>query len=267
MNKRLIHSSVDVAKSIGVAHDNMLRTCEKYTKEFKEEFNRSTHITSRNRKYPFYEMSDKALFLVVKSATSVRAMRFFDIFFDYIQLGFDADESIKIALDEIKLESNIKREYKTYILRGLNTGLFKIGKTSKPIDLRLKQIQGNSGEYLELICSIESDIEAKLHKELDEKKTNSEWFKLDKKDFEKIKRTYAKKLTLYDTIDYMLYCYYGNANKGTKLESVKDLVGGRQTVENMNKVRKIVERDYEANLDCELEVNYNDICKEIRETV
>lgn len=263
MISELTHTSVDIAKAIGVSHKSILSSCRRFSCNYQEDFVETTYTTARNKKYPCYKMSNKALFLVIKTAATKKAISFFDLFFDYIELGIKTEEAIAQCLIDIQFEINIKREFRTYILRGANTGLFKIGKTSKPVELRLKQIQGNSGEYLELICSIEKDVESILHKELRLKKTNSEWFSLDVKDFAKIKRTYIKKITIYDTIEYMLYSYHGYAKKGTKLESIDVLVNGKKTIENMNKAKAILSRDFEAHQDCDIEVDYVEVCQEI----
>ena len=67
---------------------------------------------------------------------------------------------------------------KTYILKDKNTGYYKIGKSSNPLD-REKTLQSEKPTY-ELIKIFNNDIETKLHKKYKKQNVRGEWFDLSK---------------------------------------------------------------------------------------
>lgn len=74
--------------------------------------------------------------------------------------------------------SSEKKSIKTYLIRNVETGRVKIGKSIDP-EGRLKQLQGPSGSKLELVAVILADIESILHSRFAALRTVGEWF-LDK---------------------------------------------------------------------------------------
>lgn len=67
---------------------------------------------------------------------------------------------------------------KTYILKDKNTGYYKIGRSSNPLD-REKTLQSEKPTY-ELIKIFNNDIETKLHKKYKKQNVRGEWFDLSK---------------------------------------------------------------------------------------
>jgi len=71
-----------------------------------------------------------------------------------------------------------KIKQKTYILKDKNTGYYKIGKSTNPLD-REKTLQSEKPTY-ELIKIFNNDIETKLHKKYKKQNVRGEWFDLSK---------------------------------------------------------------------------------------
>ncbi len=71
-----------------------------------------------------------------------------------------------------------KIKQKTYILKDKNTGYYKIGKSSNPLD-REKTLQSEKPTY-ELIKIFNNDIETILHKKYKKQNIRGEWFDLSK---------------------------------------------------------------------------------------
>lgn len=67
---------------------------------------------------------------------------------------------------------------KTYILKDKNTGYYKIGKSTNPLD-REKTLQSEKPTY-ELIKIFNKDIETQLHKKYKKENVRGEWFNLSK---------------------------------------------------------------------------------------
>ena len=67
---------------------------------------------------------------------------------------------------------------KTYILKDKNTGYYKIGRSSNPLN-REKTLQSEKPTY-ELIKIFNNDIETKLHKKYTKQNVRGEWFNLSK---------------------------------------------------------------------------------------
>lgn len=82
--------------------------------------------------------------------------------------------------------------FKTYILSDSNVGIYKIGK-SRDMKGRIKDLSiGNA--YLNLVAYIDKDIERELHKRLDNKRFQGEWFRLTKKEVNEIIEEYGFKI-------------------------------------------------------------------------
>ena len=84
-------------------------------------------------------------------------------------------------------ERNIKKvnNQKTYLIRDKEKDLVKIGKSNNP-DLRKKSLSISS-DKLELLHTIDVDVENKLHEKYAKKRVFGEWFNLNKKDIKGIK--------------------------------------------------------------------------------
>jgi len=79
--------------------------------------------------------------------------------------------------------------YSTYIIKDAS-GLFKIGK-SKNIERRIKALQ-TSNPTIELVLTIEGDIELNLHEKYAALRVKGEWFKLSELQINEIKQLYNK---------------------------------------------------------------------------
>lgn len=97
--------------------------------------------------------------------------------------GFEIFLNIShLAKEEEKTKS---MKYKTYLIKNPITGHYKIGKTSRTIEKRVKELA--VGAKLEIISFCNFDIEKKLHKRFESKLVYGEWFELTKYDIEIIK--------------------------------------------------------------------------------
>ena len=80
--------------------------------------------------------------------------------------------------DEIEKQKEEVINKKTYILKDKNTGYYKIGRSSNPLN-REKTLQSEKPTY-ELIKIFNNDIETKLHKKYNKQNVRGEWFDLSK---------------------------------------------------------------------------------------
>ncbi len=73
---------------------------------------------------------------------------------------------------------------------------FKIGKTSRCVNKRLKELQTGNHLKLEIYKTVyvpkKDNLEDKLHKELKDKRRNGEWFEMNHDDVLKIFNTIPK---------------------------------------------------------------------------
>jgi len=74
--------------------------------------------------------------------------------------------------------NNKKPEKKAYILKDNNTGLYKIGRSSNPLD-REKTLQAEK-PTIKLIKIFKDDIERELHDKYNKQRVRGEWFNLNK---------------------------------------------------------------------------------------
>ena len=99
---------------------------------------------------------------------------------EYIIYQENLSESL-IQLNYNKTHKTTKpkpKPKKTYILKDKNTGYYKIGKSSNPLD-REKTLQSEKPTY-ELIKIFNKDIETQLHKKYKKENVRGEWFNLSK---------------------------------------------------------------------------------------
>ena len=68
------------------------------------------------------------------------------------------------------------RTTKTYFVRGVQTGLIKIGKTTQSVDQRLQGLQCGSPDYLLVMKFVKEDREEELHKRFAHLRQHGEWF-------------------------------------------------------------------------------------------
>lgn len=64
---------------------------------------------------------------------------------------------------------------KTYIIRNNTNGLIKIGR-SRDVEQRVRSLSTATGSELELLCTIDKDIENELHRKFSNYRTMGEWF-------------------------------------------------------------------------------------------
>lgn len=64
---------------------------------------------------------------------------------------------------------------KTYIVRNNTNGLIKIGR-SRDVEKRVRSLSTAAGSELELLCTIDKDIENELHRKFSSYRTVGEWF-------------------------------------------------------------------------------------------
>jgi len=86
-----------------------------------------------------------------------------------------------------------KPDMNTYVIRAGNTNQYKIGKTSRSIRKRLRELQTGNPYPLRLYKVFPGDYERFLHIKFSTKRTrsNGEWFELDESDFKYINLKYS----------------------------------------------------------------------------
>jgi len=77
---------------------------------------------------------------------------------------------------EAKRLYKFRRGWKTYIIRGDLTRLYKIGRAMNPV-ARFKELQIYNAEPLTLVATIDTDFEMRLHTEFAAFRHHNEWFK------------------------------------------------------------------------------------------
>jgi hypothetical protein len=85
--------------------------------------------------------------------------------------------------DKLNKEKHTQRNYiakdkKAYILKDKNTGLYKIGRSSNPLD-REKTLQAEK-PTIKLIKIFKDDVERELHDKYNKQRVRGEWFNLNK---------------------------------------------------------------------------------------
>ena len=82
-------------------------------------------------------------------------------------------------------------DIKTYIMIDHNTGYYKIGKSKKP-RFREKTLQSEK-PTIEMLFVINKNIEKELHRRYSDKRVRGEWFRLEYKDVEYLRKKYSDK--------------------------------------------------------------------------
>lgn len=82
-------------------------------------------------------------------------------------------------------------DIKTYIMIDHNTGYYKIGKSKKP-RFREKTLQSEK-PTIEMLFVINKNIEKELHRRYSDKRVRGEWFRLEDKDVEYLRKKYSEK--------------------------------------------------------------------------
>ena len=88
----------------------------------------------------------------------------------YISCGLDPKTK-----ENIYPEVSGPKAEKTYIVKKRGTNEIKIGKTID-VGFRVKTLQNQSGCKLDILCTIEKNIENMLHRQFAEFRTVGEWF-------------------------------------------------------------------------------------------
>lgn len=82
-------------------------------------------------------------------------------------------------------------DIKTYIMIDHNTGYCKIGKSKNP-RFREKTLQSEK-PTIEMLFVINKNIEKELHRRYSDKRVRGEWFRLEDKDVEYLRKKYSEK--------------------------------------------------------------------------
>lgn len=108
--------------------------------------------------------------------------------------GYETYKTLELLLSSQVPNQDLRTKeapFKTYVLKNLLTGHYKIGKTSQSnVMTRINQIQ--VGAETKLILVIDEDIEKKLHTMFNDKLSKGEWFKLSEDDVNFIKNLSTK---------------------------------------------------------------------------
>ena len=109
-------------------------------------------------------------------------------------LGIDTIMKYFIYRAEADLENSRRcLNLKTYLLLDQSSGYCKIGKTSD-ITKRIKALSCGNPD-IELLFTIDDDVEGLLHETYKDKRVKAEWFALSLKDISNIRRKWCEKYT------------------------------------------------------------------------
>jgi len=75
----------------------------------------------------------------------------------------------------------------TYVIRSGNSAYYKIGKTSRTVESRLRELQTGNPHPLKTIKILRGDLEGYYHNKFRHKRVGGEWFKLTSRDLRSIK--------------------------------------------------------------------------------
>lgn len=128
---------------------------------------------------------DKALDLMRQAMGKMRFVS--SVFSNYPHILLTADSMHNLlhyyvaymivpSISGIQMEINRASDASTYFFRNPVTGLIKIGK-SGDIETRKRAVQCGSGVELEVLATINEDVESKLHKRFAEYREHGEWFR------------------------------------------------------------------------------------------
>jgi hypothetical protein len=91
-----------------------------------------------------------------------------------------------------------------YLVQAEDTQSYKIGFTNQDPEKRLSQLQTGNGTKLKLLKEFKTKygtkLESRLHKEFRCKRTEGEWFVLDREDVMYFERTCQKFEAVYDVL-------------------------------------------------------------------
>lgn len=85
---------------------------------------------------------------------------------------------LRIVTDASQLEEPLVVPRRTYFVLNKDAGAVKIGTSDFPQE-RLAQLQTGSPSELELILTIDSDVEEELHRRFSDHRIRGEWFRFD----------------------------------------------------------------------------------------
>ena len=90
-----------------------------------------------------------------------------------------------VYLEKLSEAEKSGRTCKTYIVKDMRTGLYKIGRTTLPsVWDRLNSWKHIACASLDLILVVPCDVEAKLHRHFDDVRVRGEWFQLSSQDLQ-----------------------------------------------------------------------------------
>ena len=101
---------------------------------------------------------------------------------------------------------------RTYVVQSGSSDYYKIGKTTRAVESRVKELQVGNPETLKIKKILHGDLEGYYHTKFANKRVNGEWFKLSKSDLKRIKQldyspgflNQLTKLALWGGIVYIL---------------------------------------------------------------
>jgi hypothetical protein len=76
---------------------------------------------------------------------------------------------------------------KTYVIKSGNSHYYKIGKTSRSVESRLRELQTGNPHSLKVIKVLSGDLEGYYHNKFSHKRVGGEWFKLSHRDLKQIR--------------------------------------------------------------------------------
>jgi len=76
---------------------------------------------------------------------------------------------------------------KTYVIKSGNSDYYKIGKTSRTVPSRLKELQTGNPHPLKVVKVLSGDLEGYYHDKFSHKRVSGEWFKLSRRDLKQIR--------------------------------------------------------------------------------
>ena len=76
---------------------------------------------------------------------------------------------------------------KTYVIKSGNSHYYKIGKTSRSVESRRRELQTGNPHPLKVIKVLSGDLEGYYHNKFSHKRVGGDWFKLSHGDIRSIR--------------------------------------------------------------------------------
>jgi Rha family phage regulatory protein len=181
--KRHSHVVRDIRKLLNMLCDGVAKDMAAEFLNLEQAFNITTYTDNYGREQPEYLLNEVGFQLLVMRFSGISALRqqllFVCAFMEMRKKVATLGLAINLGMNRSNLlVSRSSKKQQTYFLLDRVTGLLKIGR-SVDVGARQKTIQATSSNPLDLVLTIEKDVEHKLHKQFKKYRLHNEWFRYE----------------------------------------------------------------------------------------